>query len=257
VVSSRLRRWLPPAVALVVIVVLWELLARFGPWPHFLFPTPAKVLESFAQLVASGRFLPSLKATATRLLVGFSIAMVVGVAMALLMTRFPVVRRALKPYLLGMQSLPGIAWVPFAILWFGYSEQALIFVCAIESVFAVTIAFADALALVPVHTLWAARTMGSRGLHLVLRVGLPAALPNLVSGTKQCWAFAWRGLIGAEIVFAGLGLGFLLQQGREFLDPAQVLAMMLCTLGVGAIVEILLFSRLEVRLKRRWGLLSG
>jgi len=176
------------------------------------------------------------------------------------MTRFPGLRRAVKPYLLGIQSLPGIAWVPFAILWFGYNENSLVFVTVIGSIFAVTIAFTDALALVPLHTLWAARTMGSHGLHLILRVGLPAALPNLVSGSKQCWAFAWRSLIGAEMVFASssaIGLGHLLNTGRDFGDSSQVMAMMLCTLAVGALVEVILFSTMEKRFKRRWGLLPG
>jgi NitT/TauT family transport system permease protein len=252
-----LRRLAAPAIVLLALIVGWQLLAMYGPWPPYLFPAPLRIVDAFVSLVRNGRLWPSLYATMHRLVLGFGISLVAGVVLAIAMTRFPTLRRAVKPYLLGIQSLPGIAWVPFAILWFGFNEPALVFVTVIGSIFAVTIAFTDALALVPLHTLWAARTMGSRGIHLIVRVGLPAALPNLVSGAKQCWAFAWRSLIGAEIVFASVGLGFLLNQGREFLDSAQVLAMMLCTLAVGAAVEVLLFSSLEKRFKRRWGLTNG
>jgi NitT/TauT family transport system permease protein len=260
VVKVQPRRLAAPLLVLVLLLVLWQVLAQWGPWRPGLFPSPARVLDKFAELSRSGDLGRSLYATLHRLVLGFGISLAAGVILALAMTRFPGLRRAVKPYLLGIQSLPGIAWVPFAILWFGYNESSLVFVTVIGSIFAVTIAFTDALALVPLHTLWAARTMGSSGLHLILRVGLPAALPNLVSGAKQCWAFAWRSLIGAEMVFASsraIGLGFLLNAGRDFGDSAQVMAMMLATLGVGALVEVILFSSLETRLKRRWGLLPG
>ncbi|MFO1532725.1 MAG: ABC transporter permease [Thermoplasmatota archaeon] len=253
------RRLVPPLLVLVGLVVLWEALARSGLWRTNLFPTPESVWATFKDLARSGDLAASLLATVGRLVKGFGMSLVAGVLLALAMTRFPSLRRAVKPYLLGIQSLPGIAWVPFGILWFGYNEDALVFVTVIGSIFAVTIAFTDALALVPLHTLWAARTMGSHGVHLIVRVGLPAALPNLVSGAKQCWAFAWRSLIGAEMVFASsraIGLGRLLDSGRAYGDSALVMAMMLATLAVGGLVEVILFSTLERRFKRRWGLAS-
>lgn len=251
------RRVFPPLVVLGLLLGLWWSLARWGPWPSYLFPSPEGVAGSLVHLGQTGRIWPSLWATVQRLLLGFGISLVVGTLLAFALVRFKWLRRGVQPYLLGLQSLPGIAWVPFAILWFGFGEAALVFVTVAGSLFAVTIAFTDALALVPPHLLWAARTMGSKGMHLIVRVALPAAFPNLVSGAKQCWAFAWRSLVGAEIIFATVGLGFLLNQGREFFDAAQVLAIMLCTLAVGALVEVLLFSKLEKRLKRRWGLAAG
>lgn len=254
------RRVAAPLLVLVLLLVIWQVLAQWGPWRSYLFPSPVQVAQTLVRLVRTGELAAGLGATMRRLLIGFGISLGAGVMLALAMTRFPGLRRAVKPYLLGVQSLPGIAWVPFAILWLGYNESSLVFVTVIGSIFAVTIAFTDALALVPLHTLWAARTMGSHGLHLILRVGLPAALPNLVSGAKQCWAFAWRSLIGAEMVFQGsraMGLGHLLNTGRDFGDSAQVMAMMLCTLAVGALVEVIIFSSLETNFKRRWGLLSG
>jgi len=236
-------------------VAAWWLLARAGTWPPYLVPSPGDVVASMAGLVATGRLWPNLGATAYRLFLGFAVSLAIGTILAFTLTRFLWLRQGVKPFLLGLQSLPGIAWVPFAILWFGFNDDALIFVTTMGSVFAIAIAYTDALALVPPQVLWAGRTMGSKGMHLIVRVGLPAVLPNLVSGAKQCWAFAWRSLLGAEIVFASVGLGFLLNQGREFFLPAQVVAMMLATLALGALVEVVLFSTLERRLKLRWGLL--
>lgn len=249
----------PAALVFVVVLVAWQLTTSYGPWPHYLFPTPMAVASAIKRLALSGDLGAAVSATVRRLAVGFSIAILIGTILSFSMVRFPTLKLGVKPYLLGFQSLPSLAWIPLAIIWFGLNESALIFVTVIGSVFSVAIVFTDALGSVrPAHLL-AARNMGSKGLNLIVRVMIPAALPPIVSGAKQCWSFAWRSLVGAELIFTfvKVSLGHLLVSAREFGDIAQVFAVMLATLLVGLLFEVFFFSNVETWIKRRWGLIQG
>ena len=253
-VPALVRSGIPGLVVLLLFLGGWWAWARFAHDPHDLFPGPYDVALSLLHLFEDAQLLPSLRATMDRLLRGFLISLAAGGVIALAMARWRPVERGLKPYLLGLQSLPSIAWTPLCVIWFGFSETALIFVTVIGSLFSVALSFTDALNSVrPAHVL-AARNMGSKGLGLLLRVKIPAAFPAIVSGIKQCWSFAWRSLVGAEIIFASVGLGFLLKSGQDFLDTPQVIAVMVVTLFLGILFEVLLFTRLERWVRRRWGL---
>jgi NitT/TauT family transport system permease protein len=253
-IPAFVRGGFPAVVILVLFLVGWWAAAWYLPDPRNLFPGPGEVGRKLLQLAGSEQLLPSLRSTMDRLLRGFLISVVAGGVIALAMARWPVAEKGLKPYLLGLQSIPSIAWTPLAIIWFGFSESSLIFVTVIGSLFSVALSFTDALNSVrPAHVL-AARNMGSKGLGLLLRVKIPAAFPAVVSGIKQCWSFAWRSLIGAEIIFASVGLGYLLKSGQDFLDTAQVMAVMVVTLLLGILFEVLLFTRVELWVRKRWGL---
>lgn len=243
-----------PIVAGLLLILGWQLAVTYGPWPPYLFPGPVDVARAIARLVASGDLGPSLAITMRRLFVGFLLSLGIGAVIGFTMARFAPVRKGLKPYLLGLQSLPSLAWVPVALLWFGFGDRALIFVTVIGSLFAAALMFTDAMASIPPRQLLAARNMGARGLTLVATVAVPAALPAILSGIKQVWSFAWRSLVGAEIVFASVGLGFLLNQGRDFLDVSQVFAVMVITLVVGLLFEVLVFAAVERYVRRLYGL---
>lgn len=252
--ESWARAALPPSITLVILIVAWLLATELTSDPYNLFPGPWDVALSLAHLLFSAQLAPNLAITLQRIGIGYLISLTIGGALATAMSLWPPVHAGLKPYLLGFQSLPSIAWVPLAVIWFGIEESSYIFITVIGSVFSAAIAFTDALRVVhPAHVL-AARNMGSHGLGLVLRVRVPASLPALVSGAKQCWSFAWRSLLGAEIVSLSIGLGFLLNSGRDFGDTSQVIAIMVITLALGLLFELLFFTRVEVWVRRRWGL---
>ena len=158
---------------------------------------------------------------------------------------------------LGLQALPSVCWVPLALLWFGQTEAAMLFVVVMGTIWSVAIATDGGVRTVPPIYLKAARTMGSQGLHTWLWVVLPAALPTIVGGMKQGWAFAWRSLMAAEIyvsVLTGFGLGHLLHYGRELFAMDQVIGIMLVVMAGGILVDRLLFGPVERFLRRRWGL---
>jgi NitT/TauT family transport system permease protein len=173
-----------------------------------------------------------------------------GIAMA----RSPVVNGALRPIVLGLQALPSICWLPLAILWFGLSEVAILFVVVMGSLLAIAIAAEDAISGVDPILIRAAGTLGIRRLRFHLGVLLPAALPGVLTGLKLGWSFAWRALMAGELLFVAGGLGQLLQAGRELLDAAQVMAVMVAIVVIGVAVDQVLFRILELRVRRRWGL---
>src|SRR5262249_45525613 len=153
-----------------------------GPWPAYLFPGPRAVVKAFLDMSGEGVLFPNIGRSLWRLLAGYGISLVVGIPLGLLLGRSQLVREALGTPVLGMQSVPCIFWLAVALLWFGLSENAFLFVVIVGSVLAVALA-AEA-GVRNLNPLWirAARTLGAKGLRLYTSVLLPASLPSLVSG---------------------------------------------------------------------------
>jgi len=235
-------------------LLAWELLARFGPWPRWLFPDPLEVARSIGGMAADGRLGAAVLRSLSRLLQGFAISAVLGVPLGVLLARSPLAQRTLRPAVLGLQALPSICWLPLALLWFGLSETAILFVVVMGSLLAIAIATEDGVAAVDPRVLRAAGTLGIRGPRFHVGVLLPAAFPGVLTGLKLGWSFAWRALMSGELLFVAGGLGQLLAQGREVLDAAQIMGVMVCIIAIGLFVDQGLFRFVEVRVRRRWGL---
>jgi NitT/TauT family transport system permease protein len=248
------RPYLLQIASLITLLLLWELASRFGPWERFLFPGPLAVADRIARMVNDGRLGEAALRSLARLAQGYALSAAIGVPLGVLVARSASVDLALRPLILGLQALPSICWLPLAILWFGLSEQSIVFVVVMGSLLAITIATHDGVASVDPLLLRAAGTLGIRGLRFYGGVLVPAALPGIVTGLKLGWSFAWRALMAGELLFVAGGLGQLLQQGREVLDAAQVLGVMLCIVLIGAAVDQVLFRLVETRIRRRWGL---
>ncbi len=238
-------------------LLVWELLSRVGPWPHWLFPGPVDVGESIVAMAGDGRLASAIGRSLSRLGQGYALSVAIGVPLGIAMARSALVNAALRPVVLGLQALPSICWLPLAILWFGLSETAILFVVLMGSLLAVAISAEDAVAGVDPILIRAAGTLGIRGLRFHLGVLLPAALPGVLTGLKLGWSFAWRALMAGELLFVAGGLGQLLQAGRELLDAAQVMGVMVTIVAVGVAVDQGLFRILELRVRRRWGLVEA
>ncbi len=250
-------RWVRAAALAIVPLLIWELLSRFGPWPRWLFPGPVAVASSVSAMIADGRLVHAAGRSLGRLAQGYALSAAIGVPLGALMARRPGVNAALRPAVLGLQALPSICWLPLAILWFGLSEAAILFVVVMGSLLAIAIATEDAVSGVDPVLLRAAGTLGIRRLRFVLGVLLPAALPGILTGLKLGWSFAWRALMAGELLFVAGGLGQLLQAGREVLDAAQVMGVMVAIVAIGVAVDRVLFRVLELRVRRRWGLVEA
>ncbi len=221
-----------------------------------LLPSPGMVAEYLLQSLEDGTLLDAAWVTFRRLLIGYAIGVAIGVPVGLATAASRTLQDTLGVLALGMQTLPSVCWVPMSLLWFGQTEAALLFVVVMGTVWSVLIAIDSGVRSIPPLYSYAARTMGSRGLHRWFRVLLPAALPFLVSGMKQGWAFAWRSLMAAEVyvtVLTGFGLGHLLHYGRELHAMEQVVGVMLVIVLIGLAADKLLFGPWERLLHRRWG----
>jgi len=238
----------------VILVTIWQGIATADIWPNTIFPSPLEVAEDLAYGVADGSLFYGIGTSMWRLLVGLAIAIGGGVLLGIFMARMEIVNQTIGSLVLGLQSIPSVAWVPLAILWFGLTDGGIIFVTAIGAIFAVTINTYTGVKNIDPNYIAAAKNMGARGSQLITSVLIPAAFPYMISGFKQGWAFAWRGVIGAELLFSFLGLGFLLNVGRQLTDVSQVIAIMLVIMGIGILIDGLIFKRIENKVMFRWGL---
>ncbi|MCS7336619.1 MAG: ABC transporter permease [Verrucomicrobiae bacterium] len=251
-----MKRWLPPILFFAALAGAWEWLVRQGVWPRAIVPAPSEVVRYLVTAVADGTLLGATGVTLRRLVLGYLIGFGFGLPAGVLIARFRFFRHTLGLLALGLQSLPSICWAPLALLWFGQTETAMAFIVVMGCVWSITLATDAGVRHVPPIYRWAAMTMGSRGLHLWVHVILPAALPFILSGMKQGWAFAWRSLMAAEIyvaILTGFGLGHLLHYGRELHAMDAVLGIMLVIILVGLATDKLLFAPLERFIHMRWG----
>jgi len=189
-----------------------------------------------------------------RLIVGLSIAIAGGMILGIFMARIKTVNQTIGSLVLGLQSIPSVAWVPLALLWFGFTDAGIIFVTIIGAMFAVTINTYTGVKNIDPNYIDAARNMGAKGSQLITSILIPAAFPYMISGFKQGWAFAWRGVIGAELLFSFLGLGFLLNVGRQLGDVSQVISIMLVIMAIGILIDGFVFKKIENKVMFRWGL---
>ncbi|GAA3144546.1 ABC transporter permease [Streptomyces rameus] len=250
----------PPVTAIVVVLVVWQglITLKIVDDPTKL-PSPAAVWDAFRTDWLQGKLLGYIWTSVSRGLLGFCFALVIGTPLGLLVGRVRFVRAAIGPILSGLQSLPSVAWVPPAVVWFGLNNSMMYTVILLGAVPSIANGLVSGVDQVPPLYLRAGRTMGATGLKGTWHVTLPAALPGYVAGMKQGWAFSWRSLMAAEIIAQfpdlGVGLGQLLENGRTASDMAMVFEAILLILFVGIAIDLLLFSPLERWVLRSRGLL--
>jgi NitT/TauT family transport system permease protein len=202
-------------------------------------------------------FYAGIGTTLRRAIVGYAFAAGIGVGVAIFVARIRLLRRAVAALLVGLQSMPSIAWFPFAVLLLARTEGAITFVVVLGAAPAIAAGLLSGIDHVEPMQLRVGRSMGADGLQLYRHVILPAALPALVGGLKQGWAFAWRSLMSAELlVAAGASLGVQLQAARSSGDTRQLLAVMIVICLIGVIVDGI-FGSVERSVRTRWGLVGG
>jgi NitT/TauT family transport system permease protein len=237
-----------------VLFGLWFLLAKLKIWPPYVFPTPWGVADSLIAGFKDHSFWIAIAVSMKRMLLGYGVSVVLGMVLGLGVASNKFLEETLGGLLVSLQSLPSICWLPLAVLWFGLTEKAILFVVVMGSLLSVTIAMEDGRRQMPKIYGMAGRNLGAKGFALFWYVLLPASLPFIVSGLKQGWAFAWRSLISGEMIFVSLGLGQLLMMGRDLNDMSQVIAVMILIIAIGYVVDGLVFKTVERRLQNKWGL---
>lgn len=239
---------------MVGVLVFWEALALLKIWPPYVFPTPQGVAESMWDGFADHSFVIGITATLRRVVIGYAISVVLGVLLGMLLKWSHFLDDTLGRVVLSFQSLPSLCWLPMAVLWFGLTEKAIIFVAVMGSLLSITQNTKAGLDNVPRILSMAGRNLGAKGWPLFRHVLLPASMPYLLDGLRQGWAFAWRSLIAGEMIFVTVGLGQLLMVGRDLNDVNQVFAVMVIIAVLGYLVDGILFRRIETSVRQKWGM---
>lgn len=251
-----MRSGLTSLLFFLLLLALWQWLIKVGVLSHTLLPTPLEVGQYLVGAARDGTLWDAVSVTVRRLVLGYLAGAIIGVPLGFLNSQFKVCHNSIGVLALGLQALPSICWAPLALIWFGQTEWAVFFIVLMGSIWGIALATEAAVRNQPPIYRRAARTMGSRRLHLWLRVIAPASLPSIVGGMKQGWAFAWRSLMAAEIyitIITGFGLGQLLHYGRELHAMDQVFGIIVIIVGIGLLTDKVIFGPTERFLHRRWG----
>ncbi|QNE48068.1 ABC transporter permease [Glaciihabitans sp. INWT7] len=249
------RIW-PPIVAVVIVLVIWQIVVAMGWRPVYVLPAPATVGGALSGMLADPKFWSALGTTITRALIGFGISVLVGSLIGLAVSRSRILRSAIGSLITGLQTMPSIAWFPFAILLFGLSEQAITFVIVLGAAPSIANGVVSGVDDVSPQLQRVAHVLGAQGLRMYRYVMIPAALPSYLAGLKQGWAFAWRSLMAGEllvIIAARPSLGANLQFYREFANAPGLLAIMIVILVIGVVVDSI-FSRIASGVRARRGM---
>jgi NitT/TauT family transport system permease protein len=243
----------------LILAAIWELIYKVNVeyleiWKAYSFPSPIDVTKTLLNLIGDNTLGIAILASLKRVIIGYIISIVIGLILGITIVKFRYIDENLTPLILGLQTLPSICWLPFAILWYGLNESSIIFVIVIGSVFSIAIAVESSIKNINPIYIKAAKTLGAKGRRIYIDVIIPASLPEIVSGMKQGWSFAWRALMAGEMLSATTGLGQILMMGRDLSDISQVVAIMLVIIVLGLIVEKLLFGQLEKNIRNRWGI---
>ncbi|HEV2030067.1 MAG TPA: ABC transporter permease [Candidatus Dormibacteraeota bacterium] len=246
----------PKLAAAALLLAVWQAVVWSGWKPDYVLPGPGPVFKRLAQDFANINFDLGVAITLRRALIGYATAVAIGTVLGIMVARVAVLRKAIGSAILGLQSMPSIAWFPLAILLFGLNETAIFFVVILGAAPAIAGGLLSGVDHVQPILVRVGHVMGARGLNLYRYVILPAALPSFVGGLKQGWAFAWRSLMAGEIIgIVGhqLSLGQQIQFARDFADAEQLLAIIVVIFVIGVVIDSL-FGILDRGIRRRWGL---
>lgn len=260
---TRLHTWgrnlLWQVIGLAIIYVVWWLSTDvLHLKPQYALPNPSSVWQEFSYGLwgtgpQDGRLLSSVGFSLRRVAIGYTAGVLIGCVVGLLLSLWRPLRDVVGAYLQGLQSVPSIAFVPFAILFIGLNEGAVLFVVILEGFIPVALALSGAVLNVPPAWRTAGRTLGAANSALVTRVLLPAALPGIITGLRTAWSFAWRALVGAELLTSNPGLGRPLEIGRNTSNSALVVATIII-IGVVGVLFDMLIRAWENRIRRDYGL---
>ena len=259
--SFRSKAWAatwPKLLAIAIVVGIWQICVWLQLRPEYVVPSPFTVFD--AMIHDWHQLLSASVITLKRGAQGFVVAMIIGSVVGIAVARVKVLRAAIGSMITGLQTMPSVAWVPLAIILFHSGSGVILFVVVLGAAPSIANGIIDGIDHVPPILLRAGRVLGARGLTSLRLVVIPAALPSVVSGLKQGWAFAWRSLMAAELVAAlpgHVGIGQLLSGAGEQIDFVGVWEAMITIFIIGVVVDALFFGTADRAIRRRYGLIDA
>jgi len=245
----------PKLLAIGLVLGIWEIIHLTG-WKKYVLPGPATVFANLWDQMQHALLWHAIYITMGRAVVGFSLSVLIGAVIGALVSRIKPLRAAVGSMITALQTMPSIAWFPFAIILFGVTTNAIIFVIVLGSAPSVANGLITGVDYIPPLLLRAGKTMGLSRVAMYRHLILPASLPSFVSGLKQAWAFAWRSLMAGEllvIIFGQPSIGTLLSSAQDQSDMATAIAIMIVILVLGIVIDMM-FSQADTVIRRRRGM---
>jgi len=247
----------PKLLAIAIVLVFWELVHLSG-WKKDVIPGPAAVFSDLWAMLHTALLWQAIGTTVRRAVLGFGLALIIGVVIGALVSRIKPLRAAVGSMITALQTMPSIAWFPFAIILFGVSTEAILFVMVLGAAPSIANGLIAGVDYTPPLLLRAGRTMGLSRIAMYRHLILPASLPSFVAGLKQGWAFAWRSLMAGELLVIILGqpsIGVLLSNYQDQTDMTGAISIMIVILVIGIVVDMI-FTRIDLSIRRRRGMLD-
>ncbi len=245
------RELLPFAVG----VAVWQALSSLNIWPPVLFPSPVQVFWSFVADIKSGELPKALSVSLGSLAYGFLIGAAVALPLGYLMGLNRASRNFFDPLVNLLQAIPGLAWIPFAILWFGLGQGAVVFIIVMSVFFPVLHNLLTGIRLVQPVLVEASQTLGASRWSIIVHVIFPSTLPNLMTGVRLGIAFGFRSLVGGEMIASTDGIGYQIYNAQQYFQSAQIVVGMLAIGIVWLLLDRLVLRPIEAHTTMRWGLM--
>jgi NitT/TauT family transport system permease protein len=248
----------PKVLAVAIFLGAWQVLVWTRWKPEYVVPSPFTVLAQFPH--DTGSLSRAVEVTMRRAGIGFAVSILIGGVIGLSVARVRVLRAGIGSMITGLQTMPSVAWVPLAIVLFQLSERAILFVVVLGAAPSIANGIIDGIDNVPPLLMRAGRVLGARGWSALRYVVVPAALPSVVGGLKQGWAFAWRSLMAGELIagFPGhIGLGEALNNAAQNADFVSVYEAMIVIFVIGVVVDAVLFGTILRSIRKRYGLIDS
>ena len=245
----------PKLLAIAIVIGVWELIHLSG-WKKDILPGPAAVFSDLWAQMHHALLWQAIGTTLRRAVIGFALAIIIGVIVGALVSRIRPLRAAVGSLITALQTMPSIAWFPFAIILFGVSTTAILFVIVLGAAPSIANGLITGVDYTPPLLLRAGRSMGLGRIAMYRHLILPASLPSFVAGMKQGWAFTWHALLTAELLVLVAGepsIGVLFQADQDQTDMPSTIAIMIVILIFGVIVDVL-FGQANKAIRKRWGL---
>jgi NitT/TauT family transport system permease protein len=249
---TRVNQQLLPIMVMIAGILIWAALAALGVFPESAFPSPLAVASGFVEEVKTGRLFNDLVASLFRVTVGFVLAAFSGIPLGLVLGNHVASRVALLPAINFFRNLSPLAWIPFAILWFGIGDVPAIFLIFMASFFPIVLATIAAVATIPVVYFRVARDYGIRGGELLTKVTLPAILPQVITALRVTAGLAWVVVVAAEMIAGRDGLGFAIWDARNGLRMDLLVVGMVVIGIIGVVIDKILTQLTRVP-SVRWG----
>jgi ABC-type nitrate/sulfonate/bicarbonate transport system permease component len=254
------RRWMPTRerwlgiATIVAFIAIWEIVYRLGLMPRWAFPSPWKVVLAFQELIANGKLFTNTAASVGRQITGVFLAALVGIPAGLALGASPTARAAFLPLCRLLYPIPGIAWIPLAILWFGVGFTSTVFVIFFSGIWSIMFnTMTGVQTLSGQYTDVAKVYLASRSLY-TRRILIPGSLPYIITGMRLTYGVGWRVIVGAEMISSITGLGFLIDDARWQLRPDIMICGMITIAMIGWVSENLFFDWVEEKTLVRWGM---